>query len=146
MMTIFNKNLLSNRFLSFKCFEKTTLMTYNVIFEKSISIPLSVKSKLQNKRKLYVEQTVHLKNIPDETFLTANSNSFEALIMTNNIANVNPILPRGAIRPDEFYINIEKKMVFIIEKKTQNCIGSADEKIQTAPFKKYVLSKKFKKG
>ena len=46
----------------------------------------------------------------------------------------------------KFYLNIHKKIAFIIEKKTQKTKGSTDEKLQTAGFKKFVLEKKFNKG
>ncbi len=37
----------------------------------------------------------------------------------------------GAKHPDEVYIDEEEKVVFIIEKKFQQCGGSANEKLQT---------------
>lgn len=49
----------------------------------------------------------------------------------------------GCKEPDEAYIDINKKMVFIIEKKFQQTSGSVDEKIQTGPFKKIHYSKQF---
>lgn len=39
------------------------------------------------------------------------------------------------IQPDEAFVNREKKIIYILEKKFQKCYGSADEKIQTGPFK-----------
>lgn len=47
------------------------------------------------------------------------------------------ILPaKGCKCPDESYVKIDNKKIFIIEKKFQQCSGSVDEKIQTAHFKK----------
>lgn len=40
------------------------------------------------------------------------------------------------LNPDEAFIDIENKKIFVIEKKFQQCSGSVDEKIQTAIFKK----------
>ena len=41
----------------------------------------------------------------------------------------------GCKKPDEAYIDLEKKNIFIIEKKFQQTSGSADEKLQTGYFK-----------
>lgn len=41
----------------------------------------------------------------------------------------------GCKHPDECFIDTENKILFIIEKKFQQCSGSVCEKIQTAPFK-----------
>jgi hypothetical protein len=41
----------------------------------------------------------------------------------------------GCKKPDEAYIDLEKKNIFIIEKKFQQTSGSADEKLQTGCFK-----------
>jgi hypothetical protein len=41
----------------------------------------------------------------------------------------------GCKLPDEAYIDLEKKNIFIIEKKFQQTSGSADEKLQTGHFK-----------
>lgn len=49
----------------------------------------------------------------------------------------------GCKQPDECYIEISKKLVFIIEKKNQNRAGSVCEKIQTAPFKLYQYKRHF---
>ena len=42
---------------------------------------------------------------------------------------------KGCKQPDECYINMNKKEIFIIEKKFQQTNGSVDEKIQTPEFK-----------
>lgn len=49
----------------------------------------------------------------------------------------------GCKEPDEAYIDIERKIIFIIEKKFQHTNGSVDEKIQTGPFKKLHYSQQF---
>ena len=45
--------------------------------------------------------------------------------------------------PDEYYLDTTQKNAFIIEKKTQQTLGSVDEKIQAAAFKQLILRKKF---
>ena len=49
----------------------------------------------------------------------------------------------GCKEPDEAYIDLARKYIFIIEKKFQQTPGSVDEKIQTAAFKKYHYSNLF---
>jgi hypothetical protein len=45
------------------------------------------------------------------------------------------------LRPDECIINPDTKQLYILEKKFQQCKGTADEKIQTAPFKRWWYEK-----
>lgn len=47
------------------------------------------------------------------------------------------------INGDEVIINNHSKDVFVIEKKTQKCDGSVDEKLQTCDYKKKQLQKIF---
>ena len=47
----------------------------------------------------------------------------------------------GCKRPDECYIDEERKIIFIIEKKFQQVPGSVCEKIQTSDFKKWHYSR-----
>lgn len=49
----------------------------------------------------------------------------------------------GCKEPDETYIDINRKIIFIIEKKFQQSPGSVDEKLQTGSFKKRHYSKMF---
>lgn len=49
----------------------------------------------------------------------------------------------GCKEPDEAYIDINKKALYIIEKKFQQTPGSVDEKLQTGPFKKHHYGKLF---
>lgn len=48
-----------------------------------------------------------------------------------------------AWRPDEAFINFDKKTAYIIEKKFQNCAGSVDEKLPGCHFKKWEYEKLF---
>jgi hypothetical protein len=47
------------------------------------------------------------------------------------------------LKPDECIIDEDKKILYIIEKKFQQCDGSVDEKIQTALFKKWYYKKQY---
>lgn len=49
----------------------------------------------------------------------------------------------GCKNPDECYINEDKKIVFIIEKKFQQVSGSVCEKIQTPDFKMWQYNRTF---
>lgn len=49
----------------------------------------------------------------------------------------------GCKNPDECYIDKEKRIIFIIEKKFQQCSGSVCEKIQTSEFKKWQYERTF---
>jgi hypothetical protein len=53
-------------------------------------------------------------------------------------------LAHGTKEPDEVYVNEDKKIVFIIEKKFQKRSGSVCEKLQTGVFKKTFLNSKIK--
>jgi hypothetical protein len=142
------KQIFKNRTYSMSTtFEEKTMLPFTELSNLEVILNDSIKRKLHTLRNKFFEQKVTFEkyDIRGE-FLTTNKNSFEALIVKNKIVNYLPKLACGIRQPDEFYLNLEKKVAFIIEKKTQTGIGSADEKIQTAPFKKYVLSKKFKKG
>lgn len=46
-------------------------------------------------------------------------------------------------RPDEAFINFKNNIVYIIEKKFQNCNGSVDEKLPSCHFKKLEYQKLF---
>ncbi len=46
--------------------------------------------------------------------------------------------------PDEAFLNLQNKTVYIIEKKFQNGHGSVDEKLQTCDFKRKQYKKLFK--
>ena len=59
--------------------------------------------------------------------------------------SVNKNIPKahGCKNPDECYIDQEKKHIFIIEKKFQQCGGSVCEKIQTPDFKIWQYKRTF---
>jgi hypothetical protein len=49
----------------------------------------------------------------------------------------------GCKNPDEAYVDLQRKLLFIIEKKFQQTSGSVDEKIQTGHFKQQHYRKLF---
>jgi hypothetical protein len=132
---------------TYQAFENQTKLPYRKISTNKFVLTQKTQDLLHRRRVIFFEQKISFEtNGIDGDFLTASPKSFETLIMKNEMANYLPKLPSGIKEPDEFFINIEKRVAFIIEKKTQKVMGSVDEKIQTAPFKKYALYKKFKEG
>lgn len=71
----------------------------------------------------------------DRTFVKANKSACHKYM--KKIGANNPELKpaSGCKEPDEAYIDPDKKIAFIIEKKFQRTGGSVDEKIQTGHFK-----------
>ena len=132
---------------SSQMFENQTKLPCREISINKISLDLSTRILLHRRRVSFTERIVSFENhgIVGH-FLTSSPSSFEALIIKNYVANYSTKLPSGIKEPDEYFLHMEKRVAFIIEKKTQEVCGSVDEKIQTAPFKKYALSEKFKKG
>jgi hypothetical protein len=130
-----------------KMFENRTKLPCIDISANKVFLDQATIDLLHRRRLSFTERLVSFENLENlGHFLTSSPNSFEALIIKNKVACYLPKLPSGIKEPDEYFLNMRKKIAFIIEKKTQEVSGSVDEKIQTASFKKYVLSKKFKKG
>ena len=130
-------------------FEQKTMLPYRAICEfETVNFSdanRSVITHLKRKPKRYVKQLVSIDNLPGFSFIITSKYSFQFAIVDCGMANYLPVLPSGIKQPDEFYINDQTKTVFVIEKKTQSGGGSVDEKIQTGAFKKFILSRKFKK-
>jgi hypothetical protein len=137
-----------DRSFSSQSFEQKTMLPFEEISTTTIKIDKRIQQYLHRHRIKFEEKVVTLNNGgTKQRFLTAKKESFEPLLVHNELVNHLPALPAGAKQPDEFYLNIPKKTAFIVEKKTQrHAEGSVDEKIQTGAFKRYVLSQKFKKG
>lgn len=77
----------------------------------------------------------------DKQFLyTKQANFFKCMAehMVKNISQAH-----GCKNPDECYINISDKKIFIIEKKFQQVAGSICEKIQTPDFKLWQYNRLF---
>jgi len=69
-------------------------------------------------------------------FINANKSALHKWMEKNGEKNPDLQPAAGCKEPDEAYIDTEKEIAFIIEKKFQQTGGSVDEKIQTGPFKK----------
>ena len=69
------------------------------------------------------------------TFIKVNKSALHKYM--EKIGEKNMTLPpaAGCKKPDEAYIDLERNIIFIIEKKFQQEGGSADEKLQTGYFK-----------
>lgn len=86
-------------------------------------------------------KTIKFNGYPNELIDVSKSNLYKYM---NSIGEKSSLQPAaGCKNPDEAYIDNNKKIVFIIEKKFQQTSGSVDEKIQTGPFKKLHYSQQF---
>ena len=72
----------------------------------------------------------------ERTFIKAHKSTLHKYMKMIGQFNLSITPVAGCKEPDEAYINKEKNIVFIIEKKFQQRTGSVDEKIQTGYFKK----------
>jgi len=80
----------------------------------------------------------------DRTFICANQSKLFNYMNSIGVINKKTIRKaHGCCKPDECYVEHEKKVIFIIEKKFQQVAGSVCEKIQTAHFKKWFFEKTF---
>ena len=79
----------------------------------------------------------------EKVFICANKRDLYKIMSDMNELNTSLSPASGCKFPDEAYINMDDKHVYIIEKKFQQCSGSVDEKIQTGQFKQYHYRKMF---
>lgn len=79
---------------------------------------------------------------PNINFIRLNKKDFINFFVENDFVASKIDNAHGCIEPDECYVNLENKIVFIIEKKNQNIRGSVCEKITTPPFKIWHFSQK----
>jgi hypothetical protein len=79
----------------------------------------------------------------DKVFIKANKSELHKIMTELKEINTELEPASGCKNPDEAYISLDNKRVFIIEKKFQQTGGSVDEKIQTGVFKQYHYSKLF---
>jgi len=86
---------------------------------------------------------ISFKDNPSHNFLILNKKDFIKYFHENNLINKKITNAHGCIEPDECYLNLTNKIIFIIEKKYQNINGSVCEKITTPPFKIWHFSQKF---
>lgn len=79
----------------------------------------------------------------DKVFIKANKSELHKIMTELKEINTELEPASGCKNPDEAYISLDDKRVFIIEKKFQQTGGSVDEKIQTGVFKQYHYGKLF---
>ena len=79
----------------------------------------------------------------DKVFIKANKSELHKIMTELKEINTELEPASGCKNPDEAYISLDDKQVFIIEKKFQQTGGSVDEKIQTGVFKQYHYGKLF---
>jgi len=127
-------------------FEQRTNLPLITVATTDIILSSKTKKQLHNYRVRYKQKIITFNNdhvaLPNQ-WITSTKSSFEPLIIHNGIGARLPKLTAGIKRPDEYYIDMSQKNAFIIEKKTQEVLGSTDEKIQAAAFKQLILRKKF---
>ena len=80
---------------------------------------------------------------PNKIFISTKQAGFLKFMIKYKNININIESGHGCKRPDECYIQLEEKTIFIIEKKFQQKSGSVCEKIQTFPFKIWDLQRRF---
>jgi len=72
----------------------------------------------------------------DKIFIEVPKKKLQKYMKSKDKMNTKISIAHGCKEPDEAYIDEDKKVLFIIEKKYQQCNGSACEKIQTGLFKR----------
>jgi hypothetical protein len=77
------------------------------------------------------------------TLINANKVLLYKYMIKNGEKNNKLKQASGCKEPDEAYIDENRKIIYIIEKKFQQTSGSVDEKIQTGPFKKLHYGEQF---
>ena len=107
---------------------------------------IEISNKIYNKNKknsvingLNYENNNNLNkdDLQNMGYIDISKKKFLKYIKNINIMNSNIKNAHGCKEPDECYINIKLKKIYIIEKKFQKVQGSACEKIQTVLFKKW---------
>ncbi len=111
---------------------------------------------LTNAHGLYFEQTTSLNEALDNGGFRLSSNgkvcnskgvvlgyskSKHSFIKYLEENDVNLKVNSDTLLPDDAFINIRNKTIYIIEKKFQNVAGSVDEKLQTCLYKKLQYKK-----
>jgi hypothetical protein len=88
-------------------------------------------------------KTIKFINYENVELINANKSKLYKHLEKNGDRNITIQQAAGCKEPDEAYIDMSRKIIFIIEKKFQQTPGSVDEKIQTGVFKKIHYSKQF---
>jgi hypothetical protein len=119
-------------------FESQTMLLVTVVNTTGVTLNDNTRAQLHYNRVEFKQETITFNHdevtIPNQ-FITSTQASFECLLVHNGVGSKFPKLTAGLKRPDEYYLGMGQKNAFIIEKKTQHIVGSADEKIQVAAFK-----------
>jgi len=97
----------------------------NIDLKKNYTI-LSIKNKINEIRF----------NGTDTHFIEVQKKKLQKYMKSKNKMNTTITIAHGCKEPDEAYIDENKKIIFIIEKKFQQVSGSVCEKLQTAVFKR----------
>lgn len=88
----------------------------------------------------YTSEIVFLQNM-NKSFLQTKQSGF--FLCMKEYKDVEITKAHGCKNPDDCYIDLVKKTIFIIEKKFQQTSGSVCEKIQTPHFKKWQYKRTF---
>jgi hypothetical protein len=111
-----------------------------LLYEEKIDLSSLYKECIREKNEK--TRTIKFSGYERE-FINANKSALHKYMTIIGEKNTNLQPAAGCKEPDEAYIDINKKIVYIIEKKFQQTPGSVDEKLQTAPFKKQHYGKQF---
>ena len=119
-------------------FERQTMLPVTVVNTTNVILSANTRAQLDRDRKQFKQRVIIFNHggvtIPNK-FVTSTKGSFECVAAHHNALSKASKLTAGIKMPDEYYFDICQKNVFIIEKKTQQVLGSVDEKIQAAGFK-----------
>jgi hypothetical protein len=127
-----NKNGLS--------FEYHTSLMGLIKIEQYFYTQSKPNSKAKKKPKPYKLITF---NSYDKLLIMAHQSGFNMYMRDKKLINKDIDVMHGCSKPDESYIDEDKKVIIIIEKKLQTTSGSVCEKIQTAPAKLYNYTERF---
>ena len=100
----------------------------NIDLKKNYTI-LSKKNKINEINEIRFNGT-------DTHFIEVPKKKLQKYMKSKNKMNTTITIAHGCKEPDEAYIDENKKLLFIIEKKFQQVGGSVCEKLQTAVFKR----------
>lgn len=111
---------------------------HGLLFEKNTNLDDHYKIIKNNK---YASEIKFINY--NSTFIKSDKSNFYKYMKEKKYINENIEKAHGCKQPDECYINEDKKQIFIIEKKYQQCSGSVCEKIQSADFKLWQYKRTF---
>lgn len=113
------------------------IMNSEIIEEKNTNRGTGAGGANTNASGLKYEKDTTIEETP-KGFVQLNKSLLKKFMIARNEYNPNNIpVAHGCKEPDEAYVSVDKKKIYIIEKKFQTVSGSVCEKIQTAVFKKF---------